>query len=177
MPEEKHIAYHCKMPTFSRRVAARFLFFSLVWFILTGNETSSWVLGLPAVILAVYLSLYLSYSSFCSLSLFGALSFIPFFLRQSTQGGIDVMRRALSSRRAINPGLVHYSTFLPEGAPRTFFINTISLLPGTLSADLQEDDIVVHTIDKNLSIWANIQSLEFRIALLFGVALSREEQK
>lgn len=177
MPENNHIAYYCKVPTLSRRIWARFLFFSLIWFILTGSEVYSWILGLPAVALAVYISITLSYSSYCSISLLGALGFIPFFLRQSSHSGIDVMRRSLSFHIVINPGLVSYSTFLPEGAPRTFFVNTISLLPGTLSADLQEDTVVVHTIDKDLAIWANIQNLEFRIALLFGVSLSREEIK
>jgi len=152
-----------------RCVFLRFLLFSAVWLVLTGSEAESWIIGFPAIVCAVFLSLKLSPSSHISLSFVGICSFIPFFLRQSSLSGIDVMRRALSRRLAVNPGLVSYTTFLPEGAPRIFFVNTISLLPGTLSADLQGNTVTVHTIDKNIPIWANMQNLELRIAILWRV--------
>jgi len=157
-----------------QRALIRVLLFSLVWFVLTGSEAASWIVGGPAVLLAVGLSLLLAPSSCWSLSLVGACRFIPFFLRQSTLGGVDVMRRALSPRPLVNPGLVSYATFLPAGGPRIFFVNTISLLPGTLSADLQEDTVLVHTMDKDLPIWTNIQNLEWRIAALFKVQSAGE---
>ena len=152
-----------------RCVFFRFLIFSIVWFILTGSEAESWIIGFPAIACAVFLSLKLSPSSHVSLSFVGICRFIPFFVRQSALSGIDVMRRALSRRLAVNPGLVFYTTFLPEGSARIFFVNTISLLPGTLSADLQGDRVTVHTIDRNLAIWANMQNLELRIAILWRV--------
>lgn len=157
-----------------RRPLTRVLVFSLVWFVLTGSDTTSWIVGGPAVLLAVGLSLLLAPTSGWPLSLTGAGRFIPFFLRQSMLGGVDVMRRALSPRPLLNPGLVSYATFLPAGGPRIFFVNTISLLPGTLSADLQEDTVLVHTIDKNLPIWTNIQNLEWRIAALFSIQSAGE---
>ena len=159
-----------------RRALIRVLLFSLVWFVLTGSDTTSWIVGGPAVLLAAGLSLLLAPASCWPLSLTGAWRFIPFFLRQSTLGGVDVMRRALSPRPLVNPGLVSYATFLPAGGPRIFFVNTISLLPGTLSADLQEDTVLVHTIDKDLPIWMNIQNLEWRIAALFRVQPAEEAE-
>ena len=152
-----------------RRILIRVLLFSLVWFVLTGSNPTSWIVGIPAVLLAAGLSLLLAPSSCWPLSLTGAARFILFFLYQSTLGGVDVMRRALSPRSLVNPGLVSFATFLPAGGARIFLVNTISLLPGTLSADLKEDTVLVHTIDKDLPIWGNIQNLEGRIAALFRV--------
>jgi multicomponent Na+:H+ antiporter subunit E len=156
-----------------RNIFFRFLLFSIIWSALTGSEAESWIIGFPAIVCAVFLSLKLSPLSHVSLSFVGICSFIPFFIRQSTLSGIDVMRRVLSRRLAVNPGLVSYTTFLPERTARIFFVNTISLLPGTLSADLQGDRVTVHTIDKNLAIWANMQNLELRIALLWRVTPHR----
>lgn len=175
MPEKTStFRFHC-LSYFNARVLVRFFLFSFVWFVLTGADGASWILGLPAVLLAVFLSLKLSPASRSRLSLAGLFRFVPFFLRQSTLSGIDVMRRALSPHRMLNPGLVTYTTFLPEGASRTLFVNTISLLPGTLSADLKDNTVTVHTIDKNQPIWANIQNLELRIAMLLRVTMSKEE--
>lgn len=158
-----------------RSVLLRFLLFSAVWFVLTGSDTASWIIGLPAVFLAIGISHVISPYPSAPLSFIGVCSFLPFFIRQSALSGIDVMRRALCRQLAVNPGLVSYTTFLPEGSARIFFVNTISLLPGTLSADLQEDRVTVHTIDKNLAIWANMQNLELRIAILWRVKLHKRE--
>jgi len=174
MIDEKTIFSHRPM-NHGRSIFFRFLLFSVVWSILTGSEIESWIIGFPAIVCAVFLSIKLSPSSHVSLSVVGTCSFIPFFIRQSTLSGIDVMRRALSRQLAVNPGLVSYTTFLPEGSARIFFVNTISLLPGTLSADLQGNRVTVHTIDKNLSIWANMQNLELRIAILWKVEPHREK--
>ena len=135
-----------------RRATIRVLLFSLVWFVLTGSDAASWIVGGPAVLLAAGLSLLLAPASCWPLSLAGAWRFIPFFLRQSTLGGVDVMRRALSPRPLVNPGLVSYATFLPE------------------------DKLLVHTIDKDLPIWMNIQNLEWRIAALFRVQPAGEAE-
>ena len=85
------------------------------------------------------------------------------------------MRRALSPRQLLNPGLVSYTTLLPEGTARIFFVNTISLLPGTLSADLDGNRVTIHTLDQSLPIWANIQRLEYHVGALMRI--SPEQKK
>jgi multicomponent Na+:H+ antiporter subunit E len=158
------------MINFNRRFFLRILFFSSVWFALTGVDITSWVVGVPAVLIASGLSLMLAPPSQYRISLVGVCRFIPFFLRQSLHGGIDVMRRALSFRQLLDPGLVSYTTFLPEGSARILFANTISLLPGTLSAELDGNSVTIHTLDRGLPIWANIQGLEYHIAALMRIS-------
>lgn len=89
---------------------------------------------------------------------------------------MDVMRRALSFHQLLDPGLVSYTTFLPEGTARILFINTISLLPGTLSAELHGNRVIIHTLDRGLPIWANIQGLEYHIAALMRIPSEKKEK-
>lgn len=166
----------CSLSEFGRRFTVRFFLFSLAWIVLTGADGPSWILGGPAVLAAVLVSLLLS-SSPSSMSIVGAVRFIPFFVGQSWLSGIDVMRRALSPRLLINPGLITYKTSLPAGPPLVFFVNAISLLPGTLSADLEGSLVTVHTIDVEMPTWASMEKLEFRVALLFRQSLLKREKR
>jgi multicomponent Na+:H+ antiporter subunit E len=175
MKEAKQNSHCSRAQGIVRRVALRLGIFSGLWLVLTGPGLESWILGVPAVSFAVGLSLYLAPSECYPLSPAGLLRFTLFFLSQSYLSGIDVMRRALSPGLRLNPGLVSYLTLLPPGAPRIFFLNTISLLPGTLSTDLQGDRVLVHTLDKDLPIWAALQKLEAIITLLFQVGKNKGE--
>ncbi len=167
------------MTRFSRAGAAgigniltSLIFFSVVWFILTGEDQHSWFLGVPAILLAVLVSRALGGGKSRSVDLLGFMRFAPYFLGQSLMSGIDVLRRTFAPKPRINPGIIHYTTFLPQGKGRILLANTISLMPGTLSADLQEDLIIVHTLDVDLPVEDGIQQLEARIALFFSLSPS-----
>ena len=156
------------LTTLAQQSLLRFAFFSFLWHVLAGADKASWVMGVPAVLFATALSQILASSSSLNISLTGLLHFIPFFLYQSFHGGIDVMRRALSFQQLLDPSLVSYTTLLPEGSARIFFVNTISLLPGTLSAELKGNQVTIHTLDQGLPVWANIQRLEYHVAMLMN---------
>jgi multicomponent Na+:H+ antiporter subunit E len=49
----------------------------------------------------------------------------------------------------IDPQLIQYEFRLPTGTARTFFMNVVNLLPGTLSADRGNDVLTVHVMDVN----------------------------
>lgn len=160
----------------ARRILPRLVIFSLLWYILAGTDTLSWVIGAPAVLSTTSLSLLLAPTVPLHISLYGLFRFIPFFLYQSIRGGIDVMHRALSFQQKLDPGLVSYTTLLPAGSARVFFVNSISLLPGTLSAELFEDQVIVHTLDQGQPVWANLQRLEYHVAALMVKTGERKEE-
>ncbi|MFP3982103.1 MAG: Na+/H+ antiporter subunit E [Desulfurivibrionaceae bacterium] len=145
------------------------LSFALVWLVLVGDDPGSWILGGPAVLLAVIVSQALGRGRSGSVSLLGALYFVPYFLVQSTVSGLDVLRRTFALKPNINPGLISYKTSLPEEGPRVFLANTISLMPGTLSVDLRGELIDVHTLDVDKPVHSGIRKLEVRIAHLFSL--------
>lgn len=174
MIRDHHFPRHLIFSNCNSHSFLRIFVFSTTWFTLTGSDISSWVMGVPAVLIASKLSAMLAPTSHHTISLSGVLRFIPFFLHQSFRGGIDVMRRALSSQQLLNPGLVSYVTLLPEGSARIFFVNTISLLPGTLSAELHENRVTIHTLDRSMPIWANIQTLECHVAALMHISSNKK---
>lgn len=153
-----------------RRGMPLFPLYLLLWCILTGADRHSWFIGGLTVGLALLVSMTIpAPQTTPRFSAAGLLHFIPYFLLQSLSGGIDVARRAFSPRLPLDPALVHYRLQLPPGNARIFLLNTVSLLPGTLSADLIDDTLTVHLLDHQRD--PHLHQLEQRVAGLFGISL------
>lgn len=153
-----------------RRRLQLLLVYLVVWWILTGGNRSSWLIGGFAIALALLASTTIPAPPLSlRFSPAGLLRFIPYFVVQSIIGGIDVARRAFSPRLPLDPTLIHYPLQLPPGGARIFLLNTVSLLPGTLSADLQDDTLTVHLLDQQRD--PQLQQLEHQVAGLFGISL------
>lgn len=100
------------------------------------------------------------------------LRFTGFFLLSSLQGGFDVAWRALHPRLAIEPGWLRYRLTLPAGQPRTLMVSIMSLLPGTLSADLESDNtLLIHALvaDDLNAVRETTLRLEQEIAWFFSL--------
>lgn len=143
------------------------LFLAAFWWLLTGGEPASWGIGLPVVLSATWARHRLKRGEGASYSLRGLIRFLPFFFWQSLWGGLDVARRTLSPRLPVDPGFFLYRTRLSQPQARVFFANCISLLPGTLSADLQDDRINVHLLDAATDPTAELVRLEHAVQGLF----------
>lgn len=96
------------------------------------------------------------------------LRFLPYFIGQSVRGGMDVALRALRGRRAVAPGFIVYRTGIRSPGVRVFFVNAVSLLPGTFSAELRGERVLVHTLDEGLPVHDRLLDLERRIRAVFG---------
>ena len=68
---------------------------------------------------------------------------------------------------------MEYSVGLPDGAPRLFMANVVSLLPGTLSVELSGDCLKVHVLDATAPVFDELRRLESRVADLFVLKPSR----
>lgn len=157
-----------------RRVLSRSIVLGILWWVLGGSDPLWWWVGLPAVGLAVMVSLSLAPASMQQRwRARGVVLFVPFFCFQSLRGGIDVARRAFDPRLPLHPSLVRYPFRLMDWPSRVFMANAVSLLPGTLSADLDEHHLLVHALDQDLPVMAQLHALETRVAHLFCVALPK----
>lgn len=99
------------------------------------------------------------------------LRFIPFFVGRALSGGMDVARRALHPRLPLEPAVIEYPLRLPRGLPQVVMANTINLLPGTLTADIQAGALKVHVIDHQTSVLEELEALENAVARTFGITL------
>ncbi|MFN4261545.1 MAG: Na+/H+ antiporter subunit E [Gemmataceae bacterium] len=157
----------------ARRGLIRSAILAVPWWVLTGGEPNSWIIGAPAVLAAAAASVALDTATGWHVRLAGLLRFVPFFLWRTLIGSIDVAWRALHPRLPIAPELATYSLRLPaEGPARVFFANTVNLLPGTLSAELCAHEVIVHVLTGDVPIQDKLQPLEEAVAALFGHELA-----
>lgn len=147
----------------------RFFLFSLLWYWLTDGDLNSWPIGLPVVMLAALVSVLMLPAS--SWSLPGFVSFILFFLWHSLRGGTDVAWRALHPKMPISPALHNFRFRLPPGFPRVFMANTVNLLPGTLSAEVDDECLTVHVLDASGTFITELHMLEKRLARMLNIEL------
>jgi len=158
------------------RISPRWvLFFGLVWWMLQTPREPAWMAGGVAVATGVLLHLALGGRSGARISLPGLAAFVPFFLLQSFRGGIDVARRAFSPSLPLSPAFLHYQIRLQEETARVLFVNTISLLPGTFSADLTDRELTVHLLSADEDARAQLAALEVRVARVFSDSLPTPE--
>lgn len=155
--------------THLRSGSIRAALFALMWWMLTDGALDSWLVGTPVILFATVVSVLLLPPLLWSLT--GTVRFVPFSLWRSLSGGVDVARRALHPRLPISPGLFHHRWRLPPGLPRVFMVNTVSLLPGTLSLELDANCLQVHVLDEGKGLLSELEKVEQRVAAMFGISL------
>ena len=78
--------------------------------------------------------------------IWGLILYIPWLLWAIIKANIDVAKRILSPRLPIAPRIVRVNGTQKTDLCRVIFANSITLTPGTVSLDLDEEDIVVHAL-------------------------------
>lgn len=151
-------------------IVVRAAAFALLWWMLLEGRHDGWGLGAIALAAALLLSLRLSPPGAHSLSLTGLVGFVAFFLWHSLQGGVQVAALALTPRARPLPELLEVPLALAPGAPRVLITIAIGLLPGTLGVCLEGEHLRLHVLDRRLPAAAEAETLQRRIARLFGAA-------
>ncbi|CAN5808443.1 hypothetical protein BH23GEM11_BH23GEM11_01990 [soil metagenome] len=139
------------------------------WWILVGPSPESWWVGILAVGLGVFLHSALGGRQPGRLRLLAIPAFVPWFVLQGVRGGFDVARRSMSPSLPLAPGFLRYRMRLPAGPSRVFFVNCISLLPGTFSAELDDDMLRVHVLADGDVVPSRLAVLEGQVGRLFGL--------
>lgn len=165
------ITNHGVTPVYLKAWILRFALFFLIWWVLTDGALDSLMAGILMTFIASLVSILLTPP--LSWSVGGILRFIPFFLLHSFRGGVDVATRALHPKIPISPGLVDYRFRLPPGPVRVFMANTVSLLPGTLSVELDREILRIHMLDDTGSLTKDMNILENHLADIFGLELTK----
>lgn len=144
---------------------------ALLWAALNPGDHKSWLVGLPVVVIATAAAMGLHSPVPRRFSRSGGLRFAIFFIRHSFLGGWDVARRAFSPALPLNPALLNYELRLRDEPAQVFLVNVISLLPGTVSASLENGVVTLHALDGGPATLAETRALEERIAGLFALRL------
>ncbi len=150
--------------------AGRLLVYAALWWVLVGADLRSWLIGLPAIAVALLAAAALAPTPSATWRLGGLLRFAPYFLWQSLRGGFIVARWVLRRRLAVSPLVVEHRTRLTEGRARAFLAGVAGLLPGTLVVDLDGQRMRVHVLDESIRVHDEIERLERHVADLFGTS-------
>ena len=149
---------------------SRALLFSIMWWAFTNGAVGSWWIGLPAVAGATAVSVAMAPP--LGLVWREVMRFVPFFLWHSLKGGVDVARWALHPRMSVTPELIEYPLRLPPGLSQVTMINISSLLPGTLSAEIEGQVLKIHVLDSRSDFLTGLKELEQRVGQLWGIPLA-----
>lgn len=155
-------------------IGIRTVLFVILWWVITEGEINSWFIGAPVVVFAVFASKVLLPG--VSLSAPGIMRFLPFYLWHSLHGGVDVARRALHPQLPISPVICDYCWRLPPGLPQVFMANIVSLLPGTLSVELDDEYLRIHVLDETIIIDSELDVLEKKVAGVFGLDIADRQE-
>lgn len=139
---------------------------------LVDGDVTSWPIGAAVVFLAVLVSLLAGKPTSERARLGRLLRFFPYFIGRSVVGAIDVGRRAYDPDIDLDAAFHEYPLRLSTERGRVFFANAVSLLPGTLSAELRSRHLLVHVLDRRQPFTQDLASLEEKVAQLFGQNLN-----
>lgn len=86
------------------------------------------------------------------------------------KANIDVALIILNPRLPIDPRVTSYRTFLRSDLQKTFFADSITLTPGTVTLEVDGDTLYVHCLAAHHEEGLHEGRLERMVAWLFGVS-------
>lgn len=147
----------------------RVVILAILWWVLTDGDWRAFLFGGPVIVMIAAWQFREAAASGRTPHLGTWAGFVVFYIWRSLGGGCDVAWRALHWRLPIDPTVLSYRFSLPaDGPARVFFANAVSLLPGTLSASWEGDELHVHILADSKRSRARLRELEDRVAILFG---------
>jgi len=156
---------------------SRIAILAFLWWVLAKGAYDSWQIGIPAILSAIYVDYRLFKLQTNRWSLGGLIILALFFLKLSVTSGIDVVWRTYHPRLPLNPAMVEYPLRLTSAAARNLFVCTVSLLPGTLSAELGAHSLVVHVLDVDRPFRKELNLIEDRVAAVFRHPVNLDDYK
>lgn len=139
--------------------------YAMVWALFA--EGGGWALGVPSILLAAGLSLWLGLRPWHP-SLPALPGFLGFFLGNMAAGAWDVALRAVHPKRPLQPAWLDYSLTSSSPQVRLVLSALVGLLPGTLASRVEGDRMRVHVLDRRQPWEATVQTLERRLEQLLS---------
>lgn len=134
-----------------------YILFFLMWIIFNGKITWE-IAGFGAVIAAVmyaFICKFMDYSIRRDILVMKKtifiLQYIAVLIWEIVKANWTVMKMILSVKKEKEPVLFRFKTGLKTRTARVVLANSITLTPGTITVSLEEDEYVVHCLDKSLA--------------------------
>ena len=96
------------------------------------------------------------------------LFYVPWLLKEIFMANINVARLILSPKMPISPNIIKVEAFQETELAQMIYANSITLTPGTVSVDLVDGMITVHSITHDATEALIQGDMDLRTALLEG---------
>ena len=162
---------------FKRKLLLASVLFAF-WLVVTASLTPvNLVLGIICSAFTAFLSLLLLGRTLDPGLTLPVMARLPLFglalAWEIIKANVDVAMIIIDPRLPIEPRVTEYRTYLKGDLPRTFFANSITLTPGTVTLEVDDDVFYVHCLAAHHEEGLHEGGLERLVAWLFGV--KREE--
>ncbi|MCU7843023.1 MAG: Na+/H+ antiporter subunit E [Candidatus Thiodiazotropha sp. (ex Monitilora ramsayi)] len=129
-----------------------FLLLLTLWLLLAGSLDPAELVAGATVSLVVTMISRPHLAIFTGLKLTPAaippfLSYLGLFMVELVRANLDMARRVLTPSLPLQPALVEVKTELQSPLGRLILANSITLTPGTLTVDVQEDRLLIHWVE------------------------------
>lgn len=134
-----------------------YLLFFFAWIIFNGRITAEIVLFGIVIAAAVFAFVckFMNYSlqkeKIFYKKIFSFCRYIVLLLNEIFKANVAVCHLILTGREEIEPIIVKFHTRLKTDTARVMLANSITLTPGTITVSLEDDELVVHCLDKSLA--------------------------
>ncbi|MDY6894542.1 MAG: Na+/H+ antiporter subunit E [Thermotogota bacterium] len=134
-----------------KKFVSTFVVLLVIWLFLTSFNLSEFIVGLlVSIVLAGVVSRLVDYefdlSIVYKLPLF-VVVYVPVFVYKMFLSNLDVARRVLTPKIPLNPGFVKIPVDLKGDVGKLTLANSVTLTPGTLSIDADDENLYIHWID------------------------------
>ncbi|MBR5564775.1 MAG: Na+/H+ antiporter subunit E [Roseburia sp.] len=134
-----------------------FLLFFFVWIVFNGKITAEivWLGLVVATFVFWFICKFMDFSIrkeklvYKKLVSFGA--YVCLLIKEIISANMTVFYMILTEREEMEPVIVTFHTNLKTEMARVILANSITLTPGTIAVAIEEDELVVHCLDKSLA--------------------------
>ena len=142
----------------------RFIIFLGIWCIFDGIKPIGLVVGLITAGLVAWSSLKLFPASATRFRVLPFLAMALHFMRSSIVAALEVAKYAFRRRLGLHPGFLTYDCGIPAGTKRDLYLSMVSLMPGSLPVDVEENGrVIMHCLDINQPIAEQMADNEARL--------------
>lgn len=134
-----------------KRTLSTFIVLYLLWIALAGIRITELIVGGLISLIVAYVIKDTSIYEFTRGIVVQTAKFIglyiPLFIWKLIQSNISLAKIVLNPKLPIKPGFVTIKTGLDSDLSKLILANSITLTPGTLSIDVNEDEVLIHWVN------------------------------
>lgn len=134
-----------------------YLLFFVLWIIFNGKVTTEIVIfGLViAAVMYAFICKFMDYSIQKEIKYlkkaYYLFQYMIVVMKEIVKANFATMKLLLSANYAIEPVIIHFETRLQSNTAKFLLANSITLTPGTITVDIEENKFVVHCLDKTMA--------------------------